>query len=117
MAVIKLQTNASVPDDRMGMLARSLLQSLSRILGLPSSEMRVEAAGNQRMRMAESDEPIVHVEMKGVDFPKDRATHLTDAICPVIRDAIGVSENKIYIAVVSNRNSMWRVNGNTQGNL
>lgn len=111
MAVIKLETNASVPDERMGALARSLLQTLSRLLGTPSSEMRVEAAGNRRMRMAQSDDPIVHVEMKGVDFPKDRAGALTSAICPVIQEALGVSESKIYIAVVSNRNSMWRVNG------
>lgn len=114
MALIRFETNTSVPEDRARIVTQNLTKAVARVTGEPETEMRVEIAGNRRMRMAESDEPIAHVEIRNVEIAKDRAKELTQAICPVLEEAMGIRDNHIYIAVVSTRNSMWRVNGDIQ---
>ena len=111
MALIRFETNAGIPDDKVKVITQNLGKAVGRITGEPATEIRVEMAGNRRMRMAQSDDPIAHVEIRNVEIAKDRARELTQAICPVLEDAMGIPERQIYIAVISNRNSMWRVNG------
>lgn len=111
MALIRLETNASVPEDRAKTLAQTFRKAISLLTGEPATEVRVEIHGDRRMRMATSDEPLAHVELRNVEFPKDRAAELTRAVCPVLDNTLGIHENNVYIAVISKRNSMWRVNG------
>ncbi len=111
MALIRFETNTNTPEERTKVITKNLIRAVSRFTGEPETEIRVEIAGNRKMRMAESDEPIAHVEIRNVEISKDRAKELTQAICPVIEDVFGIRDNHIYIAVVSTRNSMWRVNG------
>lgn len=111
MALIRFETNIHIPDDRAKIIVQNLTKAVARITGEPETEVRVEMAGNRRMRMAEADEPIAHVEIRNAEIAKDRARELTQAICPVIDEALGIRDNHIYIAVISTRNSMWRVNG------
>lgn len=112
MALIRFETNAPVPPDSTGIITRNLTLAVMRVAGEAEADVRVEVHGNRRMRMADdSDEPIAHVEIRNVDISKDRAGELTNAICPVIGEALGIRDSRVYIAVVSPRNSMWRVNG------
>lgn len=114
MATVRFETNAGVPEDRAKIIVQNLTKAVARVAGLPEAEVRVEIASNRRMRMADSDEPIAHVEIRNVDISKDRAGELTRAVCPVLEEAMAIQDDRIYIAVVSSRNSMWRVNGMEQ---
>lgn len=111
MALVRFETNSRVSEERVRILTKNLTKAVARVAGEQESQVKVEIAGDRRMRMAESDEPIAHVEIRNVEIAKDRAGELTQAICPVLEDAMGIQNNKVYIAVVSTRNSMWRVNG------
>lgn len=111
MALIRFETNTSITEDRVRTITQNLTLAVARVTGEQERDIRVELASNRRMRMADSDEPIAHVEVRGVEFPKDRARELTQAVCPVLENALSISGDKVYIAVISNRNSMWRVNG------
>lgn len=114
MALIRFETNTNVSEDRVKIVVKNLTKAVARVTGEPETEIRVELAGNRKMRMAESDEPIAHVEIRNVEIRKERAKELTQAICPVIEDALDIQDKNIYIAVISTRNSMWRVNGAAQ---
>lgn len=116
MATVRFETNANIPEDRGRIVVQNLTKAVARISGEPESEVRVEMAGNRRMRMADSDEPIAHVEIRNTEMPKNKAAELTQAICPVLEEALGIQDHNIYIAVVSSRNSMWRVNGDFEKN-
>ncbi len=114
MALIRFETNTNVSEDRVKIIVNNLTKAVARVTGEPETEIRVEIAGNRRMRMAGSDEPIAHIEIRNVEIPKERAKEITQAVCPVIEDAMDIQDRNIYIAVVSRRNSMWRVNGSAQ---
>lgn len=111
MALIRFETNTSIGEERARIVRQNLGKAVSHITGEPEQEMRVEIAENRRMRMATSDEPIAHVEIRNVEIAKDRARDLTQAVCPVLEDTLAIQDSNIYIAVISKRNSMWRVNG------
>ena len=112
MPVVKLETNTRIPEEKAGKLRQGLLAAVAGATGVPTADFRVELAGDRKMRMADSDEPIAHVEIKDLDLPKDQAPKLTQAVCPVLDGMLGIRDNRVYIAVISTRSSMWRVNGN-----
>lgn len=114
MALIRFETNTSVDEKRANALRQRLGKAVAGITVEPEAAMRMEIADNRRMRMAKSDEPIAHVEIRNVEIEKERAGDLTKAICPVIENVMGIRDDKVYIAVVTTRNSMWRVNGDMQ---
>ena len=114
MPLVRLETNGIVPEEKFGALKERLRVSVAGVLGERVEEMRVELAVGSKMRMADSDEPLAHVTVKGVEFPKDRAPELTGVICPLLDSLLGIRDNRVYIAVVSTRNSMWRVNGDSR---
>lgn len=111
MAIVRFETNIGVPDDRAKIISQNLTKAVARIAGEPESEVKVGIVGNRNMLMAKDNESLAHVEINSVDLPKERAGELTRAICPVIEEALGIPDSKIYIAVVSRRSTMWRVNG------
>lgn len=112
MPLVRVETNAVLHEAILNSLRQGLASAVGGMAGCGPAGTRVEIAGGRNMRMAGlDDEPLVHVEIRDVDFPKDRAAELTAAICPVLSRNIGVAGGRVYIAVVSNRNSMWRVNG------
>lgn len=112
MALVRIESNANIPDAKMDALRKGLVSAVSAVARENPAGMQVEIYGNRKMRMAGPDEePLAHVEIRGAEIPKERAGELTSAICPVLADGVGARGERVYIAVVSNRNSMWRVNG------
>ncbi len=113
MARIKFESNVAVSEDAVKIISKNLVKAVSRVTGEPESEMRVSIFGNVRMRMAAAENAaIAHIEIRDVQISKDRARELTQAICPVVEEALNIVEHNLYIAVVNpGRNSMWRVNG------
>ncbi len=111
MALIRFETNMNIIEDRANLFVRKVKKAVAPLLGEPETEIRVELAGNRKMRMAKSDEPIAHLEVRNVEFPKERADEITRAICPAVEEAFAIHDHNIYIAVISRRNSMWRVHG------
>lgn len=113
MPTLKLETNSRIPEEKIAKLSKSLAAAVAGATGEPPGAFRVELAADQRMRMADSDTPVAHVTIQGLDFPKDKAALLTGALCPLLENQLGIDGNRVYIAVVSMRSSMWRVNGET----
>lgn len=111
MATIKVETNSHIPEERIRPLSVGLCKALAQLTGEPEPSFSAELAGNRRMRMAESDEPIAHVEIRGTEFPKDRAAELSAVVSALLDEHLSIHEEAVYIAVVSSRMSMWRVNG------
>ncbi len=111
MPFIKLESNLNIPEERAAPLSRALVRAVSKLTGEAEKDLSVNLAGGRRMRMANTDDPIAHIEIKGVEYPKDKAQPLAEAISAIVEEQLGIPDDRIYIAVVSNRLSMWRVNG------
>ncbi len=111
MALLRLETNVSVPEEGAKVLQSKLTRQLAPLFNEQGNHVRLEIAANRRMRMASADEHLVHLEIRDVEFPKDRADELTNIVCPIIDEVLSIGPKSVYIAVISARNSMWRVNG------
>ncbi|MCC8165703.1 MAG: hypothetical protein LIQ31_06050, partial [Planctomycetes bacterium] len=84
MALLRLETNASVPEEGAKVLQSKLTRRLAPLFEERENQIRLEIAANRRMRMATSDDHLVHLEIRDVEFPKDRADELTNLVCPII---------------------------------
>jgi hypothetical protein len=112
MPHIRFETNIQIPDDKSRNVLLGLGAELSRLMSLPAGEVRVEVAGGRRMRLAGDGDMVAHIEIRQCDYPRKRSEELLDAFARVVDGNLGIGRENIYIAVISNRNSMWKVLGN-----
>ena len=113
MPYLKLETNVPIPDAKAGELLKHLSATVARVTGKPESSVQVGMIGGQRMFMAGSEEPTAHVEVKGIGFPEERARDMSESICALLSGTLGIKGNRVYLAFVSYKGSMWGMNGGT----
>ena len=111
MPLIKFTTNMQLPEERMEELGRKLAKGLCSVTGEPESATKVELAGGRALRSGGgSEDRAAHIEIRNSEVAKPQADSLTQALCPVVEDVLAIAKEKVYIAVLTNRNSMWRAN-------
>ena len=113
MPYLKLETNVIIKDDVAGELLKDLSAAVARVTGKPESVTQVGVDGGQRMLMARTEEPTAHVEVKGIGFPEENAKAMSEAICAVLKNRLDIKGNRVYIAFVSYKGSMWGMDGGT----
>lgn len=113
MPYLKLETNVEIPDDKVPALMKRLSDAVVAVTGKPERVVQVAVAGGGRMLFAGSEEANAHVEVKGISFPEESAKGMSEAVCAVLRDCLGIPGSRVYIAFVSYKGSMWGVDGRT----
>lgn len=113
MPYLKLETNVSIPDDKAAALLKSLSDAVVSVTGKPERVVQVAMVGGSRMLFAGSEEPNAHVEVKGISFPEESAKGMSEAICVVLQDSLNIPGERVYLAFVSYKGSMWGVNSRT----
>ena len=109
MPYVRIETNVQITDDKAQNVMRGLVAELSRLLSAPAAAVKVEAVRGVKMRMADEGDMAVHIEIRQCDYPKERSKELLDAFVKVVGETLGIPRKNVYIAVISNRNSMWKV--------
>lgn len=111
MPLIKFTTNMQLPEERMEELGRKLAKGLCGVTGEPESATKVELSGGRALRSASGvEERAAHIEIRNSEIEKAQADSLAQALCPVVEEVLAIDKAKIYIAVLTNRSSMWRAN-------
>lgn len=113
MPYLKLDTNVPVDAPLAEELLRELSEAVSRVTEKPESVVQVAVDGGKAMLMAKTTEPTAHVEIKGIGFPEGKARAMSEAVCSVLGKRLDIKGNRIYIAFVSYKGSMWGVDGGT----
>lgn len=113
MPYLMIQTNQSI-DAAAG---KSLLANASKLvateLGKPESYVMVALEDNTPMLFAGEDAPLAYLELKSIGLPEDKTTQLSAALCNLIQESIGVSQDRVYIEFANAGRAMWGWNGAT----
>ena len=116
MPLVTVHTSAQPPEEKVAALLRDLSSTAARLLGKPEAYVMTCLAPRSRMTFAGSLEPCCLVEIKSIGgLGGDGASRLTDAVCRLVRDAIGVPTNRVYVVLTDVPAPFWGLDGATFG--
>jgi phenylpyruvate tautomerase len=115
MPLVRLTTSAQ----RSPAAGQALLQSLSRLvaerLGKPE-EYVMTCLVPASMTFAGSDEPCAFLELKNVGrFSPELTKRLSEVLCPLVGDALGLAQSRVYIEFGDAQGYLWGHDGDTFG--
>lgn len=112
MPFIKVNTNVNIKGKEDELLS-SFSKMSSQALAKPESYIMLELNGNKDMMFAGDNEPLAYVECKSIGLDEYATKELSDKICSLINDKLGVRPARIYIEFSNAQRHMWGFNKST----
>ena len=113
MPYLKIQTNSEIAADAQQQLLKRVSKTVAERLGKP--ERYVMTALEQRVPMtfAGDNAPTAYLELKSIGLPADQTPDLSQALCSVIHEELGIALDRVYIEFSDAPRAMWGWNGGT----
>jgi phenylpyruvate tautomerase PptA (4-oxalocrotonate tautomerase family) len=117
MPLVTVHASAEPPtEEKANALLRDLSSTAARLLGKPEAYVMTCLVSRSRMTFAGSPDPACLVEIKSIGgLGGDRAKRLTEAVCKLVHDALGVPTSRIYIVFADVPAPLWGFDGKTFG--
>ena len=112
MPYLKIQTNQAISAGTTALL-RKASQLVAKELGKPEQYVMVALAPPVPMLFAGTDAPTAYLELKSIGLPGAATGHLSQALCALIEDELGISKERVYIEFADAPRAMWGWNGAT----
>ena len=113
MPLLKIQTNRPVDTGKQSALLAKASQLVAEKLGKPEQYVMVALESNNGMLFAGSDAPLAYLELKSIGLPESRTTELSQALCGLMEQELGVSQDRVYVEFNNAPRNMWGWNGGT----
>jgi len=113
MPYLMIQTNQSIDSHASKELLASASKLVAAELGKPESYVMVALEANTDMLFAGDDAPLAYLELKSIGLPEGKTGSLSAALCQLMGDQLGVSQERVYIEFANAERSMWGWNGGT----
>lgn len=112
MPLLKIETNAPLPDDRQALMALVSTTTAS-LLGKPERYVMVALTHNPDMLFGGIDSPLAYLELKSIGLPGATTRQLSEALCTLINRQLDIPVERIYIEFADARRNMWGWNSAT----
>jgi len=113
MPYLTIQANQEIDDATGRQLMKQASQTVSELLGKPETYIMVAIPPAAPMLFAGRDEPLAYLELKSIGLPEEATAALSDALCSLINESLGIAKERIYIEFSNAKRHMWGWNGGT----
>jgi phenylpyruvate tautomerase len=110
---LAIQTNKEFDPTSGQRLMKLASQTVSELLGKPESYVMVALVPPIPMIFAGNDEPLAYLELKSIGLPEKATATLSNALCALIHDNLGIAKERIYIEFADAKRTQWGWNGGT----
>src|SRR5690606_16829165 len=90
---------------------RTILKEASALvaqeLEKPESFVMVALQPDTAMLFAGSDEPVAFLELKSVGLPGKKTKKLSQALCVLIEEHLGIVPERVYVKFIDVNRGMW----------
>lgn len=115
MPVLSLRTNLPLPAG-IG-LCHALTAAVSALTGKPTSTILIELSGGLTMTLGGDDAPCALLDVRSIGADPALALRLSDALCALLHEALGLPPDRVYIEVHSPRGALFGWNHQTFAHL
>jgi phenylpyruvate tautomerase PptA (4-oxalocrotonate tautomerase family) len=113
MPYLKIQTNTSINNDDSKSLAKKASSLVAEQLGKPEKYVMIAVQPDCTMLFAGRDDPLAYLELKSIGLPESRTSQLSEALCHLITQELGINSDRTYIEFADAPRKMWGWNGGT----
>jgi len=115
MPLLKLETTVTLPDDQREMLLSLLSKTVAKIIGKPEQYVMVSISPTAILMSGKPGE-AAFLDIRsigGLSGPVNEK--LSHEICSILKEAIGVAPERVYINFTNVEASNWGWNSETFG--
>lgn len=113
MPYLKIQTNLELDASAADSLAAEASRTAAEALGKPERYVMVAVQPGTTMAFAGDNAPLAYLELKSIGLPESRTAGLSDTLCGMISDKLGIARDRVYIEFADAPRAMWGWNGAT----
>ena len=113
MPYLKIQTNLPVSKKAERIVLKTASALVSKLLGKPESYVMIALQPDTSMLFAGSDDPVAFLELKAVGLPVRKTKVLSEALCTLIEDHLGIVPQRVYVKFINVKKGMWGWQGDT----
>lgn len=113
MPYLKIQTNAALDEDNRNELLRQASQRVSELLGKPERYVMVALEPTPHMLFDGDPAPLAYLELKSIGLPEAKTGELSQALCRLMSETLGVAADRVYIEFAGAQRHLWGWNGGT----
>jgi phenylpyruvate tautomerase PptA (4-oxalocrotonate tautomerase family) len=113
MPYLKIQTNLPVGKKSRHTILRNASSLVARELGKPEGLVMVALQPDTTMFFAATDDPVAFLELKSVGLPGKKTRQLSQALCELIEQHLGIAKDRVYVKFISVNRGMWGWKGDT----
>ena len=115
MPLLTLTTNVSLTPEQKSSLPVKLSAETARLLGKPESYVMVIVQDGQTMIMGGNNEGTAYLKLKSLGLPESDTASLSEALCDLVNDSLGIPADRIYIEFFNPPRHLWGWNRGTFG--
>lgn len=113
MPLLKIRTNIDIPATNRIPLLKLASENVAGILNKPERYVMVMLESNPDMLFAGSGDPLAYLELKSIGLPQGETKTLSQALCQLITEQLGIDSDRIYIEFADAQRHMWGWDGGT----
>ncbi len=113
MPLLQVKTNQVLDRETGASLLPRCSQAVAGALGKPERYVMVSVEGGVPMLFAGDDSPCAYLELKSIGLPENKTAELSETLCTLVSEALGIASERIYIEFADAQRHMWGWNGGT----
>ncbi|MGA2541808.1 MAG: phenylpyruvate tautomerase MIF-related protein [Verrucomicrobiota bacterium] len=115
MPLLKLETTVVLAEDKQQALLATLSKTIAETIGKPQQYVMV-AMSQAAMQMSGNAGDAAFVDVRSIGGLSDDVNRrLSQKICKLLNETLGVPQNRIYLNFTDVKASHWGWNGSTFG--
>jgi len=115
MPLLKLETTVVLSEDKQKALLAALSKSVAETIGKPEQYVMVTLS-QAAMLMSGNPGDAAFVDVRSIGGLTDDVNRkLSQKVCKLLNDSLGVPENRVYLNFTDVEASNWGWNGSTFG--
>ena len=113
MPYLKIQTNRELTAEQSSDWLKRASNLVAEQLGKSERYVMVAMEPPVPMVFAGSDDPAVFMELKSIGLSESQTPDLSNALCELAHETVGVAQDRVYIEFADAPRKMWGWNGAT----
>ncbi len=113
MPYLKIQTNLPIGKKSQQTILRNASSLVARELEKSEELVMIALQPDTTMLFAGSDEPVAFLELKSVGLPGKKTKKLSQSLCELIEEHLGITKERVYVKFIDVNRGMWGWKGDT----
>ena len=113
MPYFSIETNLSIDQASIQRLLKKTSAFIADLLGKPESYVMISLQPDTPLTFSGSEAPAAFVRLKSIGLPQDRCPEMSEKICRLIEQDLGVPQDRVFIDFKDLARSMFGWNGKT----